>query len=615
MRSLLVGLLAGLLLALSGVAALPAHADDDDEHPDWRITRWTTDATFGQDGQARVSTTFDFDFAADPGHGPYLTFVTRHTIPDDRDHYRAIDITDVEVSSPTGAPARIDKSEESGGVLSLRIGKQNRTVSGVQTYTVTYTLHGVADPDNAISHLDEVNWTVLGDGFTVPISNATVNLTLPRAADKVACFTGPSFNEQCRTASHSGNRATFSHPYLPTGQPLRVVAGMPVGSLVGAEPRLTPRPNPAKALSPSPVNGGIAGAVLLLGALGLGGVVRRHGRDQAYAGLTPGLTPVEGAPAAVGRAERRANVAVQFTPPVGTTPGEVGTLIDEKADHRDVVATIIDLAVRGHLTVEQLDRKQWRFTRQEKGTDNVPLLGHEKLAMAKLFAHGDSVTTKQLGKAKYAELFPKSREKLYDQVTKERHWFRQNPRSVRIGWLAISLVVAGLGVMGTILGMALNLALPGIALTLVGLAMLACTTLMPARTADGSAVLAQARGFELYLRTAEADQLKFEEGVDIFSRYLPWAIMLGVADRWSKLFEKLAAEGRYDVQPTWYVGDVGFAHGYMWGSMSSIGDSMSQAMQSSQAAAAAASAGSGGGGGSGFSGGGGGFGGGGGGGW
>ena len=60
------------------------------------------------------------------------------------------------------------------------------------------------------------------------------------------------------------------------------------------------------------------------------------------------------------------------------------------------------------------------------------------------------------------------------------------------------------------------------------------------RTAEGSAVLAQSEGFKQYLETAEADQIRFEEAQDVFSRYLPYAIVFGVADRWAAAFEEVA---------------------------------------------------------------------------
>ena len=59
-----------------------------------------------------------------------------------------------------------------------------------------------------------------------------------------------------------------------------------------------------------------------------------------------------------------------------------------------------------------------------------------------------------------------------------------------------------------------------------------------------------------YLATAEADQLRFEEGEDIFSKYLPWAIIFELADRWAKICGDLVAMGRLpDTTPYWYFGN------------------------------------------------------------
>ncbi len=81
----------------------------------------------------------------------------------------------------------------------------------------------------------------------------------------------------------------------------------------------------------------------------------------------------------------------------------------------------------------------------------------------------------------------------------------------------------------------------------------------PSRTPAGTAVLAQTEGFRRYLATAEADQLRFEEGEDLFSRYLPFAVAFGLTERWTRIFAELAARGVDLPVPTWYVGGWGYA--------------------------------------------------------
>ncbi|MFT3971322.1 MAG: DUF2207 domain-containing protein [Micropruina sp.] len=274
------------------------------------------------------------------------------------------------------------------------------------------------------------------------------------------------------------------------------------------------------------------------------------------------------------------------------------------ADNVNITATIIDLAVRGHLRIDQQGKKDWTLYRLQ-GPDK--LRRYESYLVKKLFSKGSTVTTDDLKEKGYAGTLEGTRERLYKRVTDELKWFRRNPSTVRgvailggIGLIGLGAVVGlGLGFVG--------FGLVGLAGVICGLVMLALSNRFGVRTADGSAVLAQAKGFELYLTTAEADQIKFEEGIDVFSRYLPYAIVFGVAERWAKIFQDLAARGVYTPDNSWYVGypDGNILSGGFVSSMDQLTSTMSSSMQNATTASS---------GGSGFSGGGG-FGGGGGGGW
>ena len=111
------------------------------------------------------------------------------------------------------------------------------------------------------------------------------------------------------------------------------------------------------------------------------------------------------------------------------------------------------------------------------------------------------------------------------------------------------VLLIGLGVGVGLLAGLVGWGLIGLAVILAGLAVIVRNNRFGRRTATGSAVLAQTKGFELYLTTAETEQIKFEEGIDVFSRYLPYAIVFGVAERWTKIFQQLADEGRYAFNP------------------------------------------------------------------
>ena len=49
--------------------------------------------------------------------------------------------------------------------------------------------------------------------------------------------------------------------------------------------------------------------------------------------------------------------------------------------------------------------------------------------------------------------------------------------------------------------------------------------------------------------------MRFEEGEDIFSRYLPWAVLFDLTGRWTRVCRQLVAQGRLsDAAPSWYYG-------------------------------------------------------------
>ena len=590
-----------LLLVLGPVVLVqvPAQAADGN----WRITNYKVAATVDGSGTTAVQLNIDFDFGSDPGHGPYLTFPLRQEIGNDPDHWRMLDMTLGQVSSPSGANVEL-KTEEQDGNLLIRVGNENRTFTGVQTYQVNYSIRGLIAPKQATSGLDEFNWNAVGSGWELPIDAVEATVTGPATISRTACFSGSDFSTPCE-GGQSGSSATFSATEVGNGSGVQVVAGFPAGTFTGAEARLERRFTVANMFPLNPLTGGVAAALTAIGLAYLFRRTRRGARDQVYLGLTPGVVPAANQQATVGHDTSKAPVAVQFSPPTGARPGELGTLVDATADNRDVTAGILDLAVRGHLRIEQLDGDEWAFTRLN-GADE--LAGYERRMLAKLFAEGNKVTTDDLKEPAYAGLLTKAREDLHERVTKELGWFTRNPAIVRglafFAGILIIVVSAGIGLLFGLFGWGLV----GVAGVIVGLGVLAMNNHFGARTALGSAVLAQTRGFELYLRTAEADQIKFEEGIDVFSRYLPYAIMFGVAERWTKVFEQLASQGRYTFDTPWYSG-YGYGYGFGYAGFANSMDSLANTMTSSMQHATAATSG-----GSGFSGGGG-FGGGGGGGW
>lgn len=545
-----------LLLAALGwlvLAAVPAVADEGE-----RITAYDVVLAVRGDGGLDVRETITYDFGAGERHGIFRTIPVR--VPYDQDNDRVYDVSDVEVTSPSGAPADVDESESSG-VLTVRVGDPDETITGRHVYVVTYRVDGAL---NAFPDHVELYWNAVGADWSVPIAAARVRVEAPGDVERYACFSGPVGSTlPCAAAAPTGPDAVEFSDDLAAYEALTVVVGLPASAVTATGPVLEERWTLRRAVTPTPLTGALAGLVLLPGLVGLGWLVVTRGRDRRYAGLTPGVLPAAGAP------EEPAPlvgdpVAVQFAPPEGLRPGQVGTLLDEQANVLDVTATIVDLAVRGFLRIEEQPRRHWFSSRdwvlvRLAGTGE--LLPYERLLYDSLFEDADGQGRVALSslKKKFAARLKKVQTALYEDVT-AAGWFRGRPDKVRGLWQGAGFVLAfGGGWLTFGLSRFLHWAPVGIAVALLGAALFLLGRRMPARTARGSAVLAQARGFREYLRTAEAEQLRYEEGQDLFSRYLPYAVVFGEAERWVRVFGPLAASSASGgLAPGWYAGPNGW---------------------------------------------------------
>ncbi len=145
--------------------------------------------------------------------------------------------------------------------------------------------------------------------------------------------------------------------------------------------------------------------------------------------------------------EADASAPVEFAPPDDMRPGQMGTLIDEQANVLDVSATLVDLAVRGYLLIQEIPKEgwfgkpDWRLIRLEKPDDD--LLTYERRLLTGLFRDGTEVTISEL-KNTFAKRLEGVQESLYADAV-ERGWFTRAPRQGAIevaGPGRLALIVA-----------------------------------------------------------------------------------------------------------------------------------------------------------------------------
>ncbi|HVT77180.1 MAG TPA: DUF2207 domain-containing protein, partial [Acidimicrobiales bacterium] len=448
-----------------------------------------------RDGSINVVETLDVDYADEAHHGIYQYFNVRFNYDPNPKYKRVYKMRHIHVTA-TDASAHTAISD-SGRVKTLKIGDAHKTVTGMHTYVISYRLDGAL---NGFKDHDELYWNPVGFGWVMPIDTTQVIVRAPDGVQRVGCFTGPEGSTlSCDGAAvASPQEADFTQGVLYPGNGMTIVVALNKGVVdpAGVLPILDEKWSFARAFA---VTFGTAGAALVLLLL-LGGLVVRKlwqtGRDRR--------TGSGGDDERIPMFDRHGG-PVQYRPPDDARPAEVGVLIDERADPLDVTATIIDLGVRGYLSIEETEKKtlfhkaDWKLTKTKEDDDSFA--EYERRLFEALFDGRNEVSLSDLHN-KFASDLHHVQNALYDD-TVGRKWFAKRPDRIRATYLAggiVALIFATLVVIG--LAAFTHAALVGVPLVLVALLMIATHHAMPARTGKGSAALDQAMGFRKYMATA-----------------------------------------------------------------------------------------------------------------
>ena len=548
-----LGLPSFVLLALAAIGLALAAAAVGAQDTGWTIERFHAEIVIQPDASIEVVETIDVDFDGLERHGIFREIPVKYTWNDDHD--RVYKLSVVSVTDAEGQPWKYSR-EEHGANVRLKIGDPDKTISGRQTYRIAYRIQGAL---NAFPDHDELYWNVNGAEWPVPTREASATVRLPSGGlQRAACFQGYSGSTdpcELRVESEIAEyRATT--PFQP-GQQLTIVAGMAKGAVAEPAPILERRPrDPSRwfeTVNPLTLGGT---AVLLAGGLAL--LVTNwwtRGRDRRYTSLYYLTENPEEETRPLLQGDP---VVVEFQPPEKLRPAQMGLLLDERADTKDVTATIVDLAVHGYLTITEVPKKglfgktDWELKRT--GKDLTGLEDYERLILTGLFEDGSEVKLSSLKNEFYKDL-AKAQKALYADAARHR-WFNGNPRSIRNLWLGIGVGVLVLGgLLVAALGYLFGAGMLGLPFALVGLLILATANAMPRRTAHGSELLRRTLGFRRYITTAETDRQRFNEQANIFAEYLPYAIVFGAVDKWARAFREIDTTA---TTAAWYYGTGGF---------------------------------------------------------
>ncbi len=530
----LTRLLAGALVlaaVLLGPAAPRAFAAD-------LVARPAAEGSLAPDGTLSVQATISFDGAAPASL--VQRFATTRQILGDREYVYRVS----EVKATVGGQALNPSVSDDGRYTTVTLPTQG----AAEPVVLSYVVHGAAtaEPTGETT----VAWRLL-QGLSLPVKEFTATVQVPTMIESVQCEAGPPASPGVCSfwggGTHDHPNPTFNDGPRGAGEIVEAVMRFPAGAIT-ANGQLRDLWTLGRAFSTEPAPLGLALALLALGGLAFWALHRRIGRDAVTAGDPTLIADFH--PVGDGEAEFRVRNGIR--------PGQVGTLVDERVDPVDVTATLLDLAVRGHLRIEELPKSstyaegQWTFTRRLGGDELRPY--ESTLLDAVAPSDGKSMAVSELPAA-IGAVIGDVQDQLYDDVV-ALGWFARRPDQTRNSWFRIGfgLFVAAV-VVTVVLAAFTSFGLLGLALVAVSLLVVFLGQEMPARTSQGVALLGGLGLLRAQLLGHPTDQMPKGRELAELSEVLPYAVVLGGSERWLKAL--VDADDDPDADSTgldWYHG-------------------------------------------------------------
>jgi hypothetical protein len=510
---------------LAGPLALTAHAEGT-------ASTFVAEGNLAKDGTLRVKQTITFTGAVPAELSQ--KFETREDLVGDRQYVQRLSDITATVAGAAVQPT-INSDDRFTTVTVPTNGPTNGSTEVVMNYTVTGAVVTI-DSGTAL------RWRML-QGLSASVAEFSATVQIPTQFSYIKCTAGsPNSTVPCTFAAagtESTQTPTFRDGPRGEGEVVAVDIGFPPGGIASNEV-IEYRWTVGRAFSAKPLPLALALGLLALGGIALYGLHRRAGVDVSPGGPRGGRPPrdqqsPEGQISKVGEFVPTGAGQSEFRVVDDIRPGHVGTVVDERVDPIDVTATLVDLAVRGHLVITELPRESefartdWEIRRLDGASNG--LRPFEQQLLDGIAPPAGSVRASELA-GRVQESIGGVQNALYDEMV-SNGWYERRPDDTRNRWTQLSLAALIISVVLTgVLAAFTTFGLVGLALILVSLGMVFVAQEMPSRTARGAALLGALGALRSDLLTHPTNQMPPGRELQEISEVLPYAIVLGGVDRW-----------------------------------------------------------------------------------
>ncbi len=560
-----LGFSIGIALLVFLVLVAPASARE------WHIARFDTRMSVAQDGVVTVTERLDVVFVG-AYHGIYRDIPIGYPGPHGSDYIMRIKVTGVTdgADNELKYESKMQNGNRPFRHLKIYIPDAVDATRTVQIhYTVTNAVRWFDVPDELyitdhdgpvpIEDHDELYWNVTGNDWPVPIESASAAIAFPpNAAGNLSAqaFTGLYGSRNKTLAWVNGNTVSVS-----TNNPLSMGEGLTADVYI-TKGVLTP-PKLARVI---PFLRSNIIVVIVLGPL-LAFIV------MFFFWWTKGRDP-----------KPDISVAPMYEPPTGMTPAEVGSLMNDAVEPRDITSTLVDLAVKGYLKIEEKEAKTLLFSHRDylfhllkPASEWASLEEHERVMLDQMFVGGEPEVYLSDLKNQFYVAIPKMERNILAEL-KDKGMYSVDPGQAGL-YVTVGVLFAFVpSVVALVLAATQSLELLLLVLTaglIAGIIIKLFALIMPAKSHKGVDTKVEILGFQEFVNRLDADRLK-RMPPDTFEKFLPYAMALGIENRWAKAFQGIVQN-----PPNWYVGPtpyMAFNPSFFAGTMHAMATDAHQAL-------------------------------------
>ena len=415
---------------------------------------------------------------------------------------------------------------------SIIIGDARTPLNGLHQFKLDYDLiNGV----NFVSGKPELFYSALGPEWTSPIDHLTLNVNVGANQNGLlkhaVAYIGSIGAKKHARLAQTSDGLQIACEKIPSGQDVILVAPLPAGSIMQ-----TALPDQFSDLFETSQFAFFLPAATFVFLIILWLLI---GSDQRF-GKAPSF-----------------KLGAVWQPPSELSAAELGTIIDESCDDKDILVTIFDLAERGYIAVRETPRhglegygtKDYEFSQPPQPVKGE-LKAHEEFILNVIFVGRNKAYLSDMD-GYFSDAFPTLRKQIQQGLTKDKY-FARDPQADRDYFVMTGSFITACGAM--IYAYSIFVTdihkMASVGVIVAGALIFAASGVMPKRTRRGVAAVDQIHKFEHFILSADhrAIDAAYEQDNNVFYRLLPAAVVLGMGEYWASKFKHLILQ-----PPFWYT--------------------------------------------------------------